>query len=123
FGPQRNIIAGKLTTLFCQSLELHYVSIVLKGPSTSDPVEKAKALIPLINAGTITPNDTRDLAGEILGKELEPLTFEGANEKPFQLIVGDKTKQPISVPIEKSMNKEILDVLKNLQDYIEEKGI
>ncbi|HDR5274842.1 TPA: phage portal protein [Bacillus thuringiensis] len=123
FGPQRNIIAGKLTTLFCQSLELHYVSIVLKGPSTSDPVEKAKALIPLINAGTITPNDPRDLAGEILGKELEPLTFEGANEKPFQLIVGDKTKQPISVPIEKSMNKEILDVLKNLQDYIEEKGI
>ncbi|PEQ68952.1 phage portal protein [Bacillus cereus] len=125
FGPQRNLISGKFTTLFCQSLGLHYVSIMLKGPSTSDPVEKAKALIPLINAGTITPNDPRDLAGEILGKDLEPLTFEGANEKPFQLIVGanrNPNKSPDSgmVPLEKSAKQELIHFLKDTRDAMEE---
>ncbi|QIW21202.1 phage portal protein [Bacillus thuringiensis] len=125
FGPQRNVVAGKLTTLFCQSLGLHYVSIILKGPSASDPVEKAKALIPLINAGTITPNDPRDLAGEILGKELEPLTFEGANEKPFQLIMGNNktTDNPAGagvVALEKSANKELIHFLKDTRDAMEE---
>ncbi|MGG1340118.1 phage portal protein [Bacillus toyonensis] len=131
FMPQRNVVAGKLTTAFCQSLELHYVSIGLKGPRASDPTEKAKAIAPIIAGGGVVPNDLRDLAGEILGKELEPLLYEGADDKPFQLIAGtNKAATPLNigpgitqVPIEKSMNKEILDVLKNLQDYIEEKGI
>ncbi|PEW64330.1 phage portal protein [Bacillus cereus] len=124
FMPQRNVVAGKLTTAFCQSLELHYVSIGLKGPRASDPTEKARAIAPIIAGGGVVPNDLRDLAGEILGKELEPLLYEGADDKPFQLITRtNKTAVPTQVPIEKSMNKEILDVLKNLQDYIEEKGI
>lgn len=125
FGPQRNIVAGKLSTLFCQSLGLHHVSIVLKGPITSDPIEKAKALTPLLNAGSIAPNDTRDLAGELLGKELEPLTFEGANEKPFQLILGNNQTfnnqaHGNKIPLEKSAGKELIHFLKDTRDALEE---
>ncbi|EJR41647.1 PBSX family phage portal protein [Bacillus cereus VD102] len=126
FGPQRNIVGGKLTTLFCQALEIHYVSISLKGPNTSDPIEKAKALIPLINNGSLTPNDPRDLVGEILGKELEPLTYDGADEKPFQLIAGpNKALNPITVApapttITKSFDPTVVDLLKGVRDALED---
>ncbi len=43
FVPQRNVVAGKLTTLFCQALDIHYVSISLKGPTSSDPLEKGES--------------------------------------------------------------------------------
>ncbi|MFI8709951.1 phage portal protein [Bacillus sp. NPDC077411] len=129
FVPQRNALSGKLTTMFCQSLQLHYVSITLKGPNTSDPIEKAKAIIPLLNGGGIVPNDLRDLAAEILGKDLEPLTYEGADDKPFQLLVA-ANKSPVinspavidgaATPVAKSYDKDIINVLKNLQDYLEE---
>ncbi len=125
FCPQRNVVAGKLTTMFCQSLELHYVSIAFKGPTSSDPIEKAKALTPIVAAGSVVPNDLRDLAAEILGKELEPLTYDGADEKPFQLIVG-VNKMPVNSDgnhtqfIAKSTDKELINFLKDTRDAMEE---
>ncbi|TSI19893.1 phage portal protein [Bacillus sp. HY001] len=130
FVPQRNVVAGKLTTLFCQALDIHYVSISLKGPTSSDPLEKAKALAPFITNGSLTPNDPRDLVGEILGKELEPLTYEGADEKPLQLIVGaNKGAIPMNNPVNpelpvnpivKSLDGDVVTLLKDLRDTLED---
>ncbi len=93
-------------------------------------MKKAKALAPFITNGSLTPNDPRDLVGEILGKELEPLRYEGADEKPLQLIVGANKgvippSNPVNPelpvnPIMKSFDGDVVAVLKDLRDTLED---
>ncbi|MGE6629842.1 phage portal protein [Bacillus sp. NPDC077027] len=71
FQPERHLITGKLNTLFLPDLDLWHVRFLLNGPDFRDPLEIAKVLTPFIQAGAVSPNDLRDLAGRILGKTLE----------------------------------------------------
>lgn len=61
----------KLNTLFLPDLDIWHVRFLLNGPDFRDPLEIAKVLTPFIQAGAVSPNDLRDLAGRILGKTLE----------------------------------------------------
>lgn len=64
FDPERKTITGKLNTLFLADLDIFQVEISLKSPNFGDPLETAKALSPLVTAGTAVPNDLWDLLGE-----------------------------------------------------------
>lgn len=62
---------GKLNTLFLRDLNIFHARLQLKGPDFRDPLEIAKVLGPFIQAGAVSANDLRDLAGRVLGKTLD----------------------------------------------------
>lgn len=69
----RNGISSQENSIlfFLPDLEIWHVRFLLNGPDFRDPLEIAKVLTPFIQAGAVSPNDLRDLAGRILGKTLE----------------------------------------------------
>lgn len=126
FEPERQVITGKLNTLFLPDLEIYHVKASLKGPNFGDPIETAKALAPIISAGGAAPNDLRDLLGEMLDKDLEALPDE--YNVPFPVVLNamqaqqnnplamfTKSQQPASSSELVNIMKDIRDVLEDLQ--------
>ncbi|MCL7871045.1 phage portal protein [Bacillus altitudinis] len=120
FQPERMIITGKLNTLFLPDLDLWHVRLILNGPDFRDPLEIAKVLTPFIQAGAVSPNDLRDLAGRILGKTLEEWP-----EEEYHRPIEAKPKATTSLldtVLQKSAgtNNELVSILKDLRDELEE---
>ncbi|MEC1078417.1 phage portal protein [Bacillus safensis] len=120
FQPERMIITGKLNTLFLPDLDLWHVRLILNGPDFRDPLEIAKVLTPFIQAGAVSPNDLRDLAGRILGKTLEEWP-----EEEYHRPIEAKPKASTSLldtVFQKSAgtNNELVSILKDLRDELEE---
>ncbi|NWF40728.1 phage portal protein [Bacillus sp. 8A6] len=120
FQPERMIITGKLNTLFLPDLDLWHVRLILNGPDFRDPLEIAKVLTPFIQAGAVSPNDLRDLAGRILGKTLEEWP-----EEEYHRPIEAKPKASTSfldTVLQKSAgtNNELVSILKDLRDELEE---
>ncbi|MCY7543908.1 phage portal protein [Bacillus safensis] len=120
FQPERMIITGKLNTLFLPDLDLWHVRLILNGPDFRDPLEIAKVLTPFIQAGAVSPNDLRDLAGRILGKTLEEWP-----EEEYHRPIEAKPKASTSLldtVFQKSAgtNNELISILKDLRDELEE---
>ncbi|MGN7389694.1 phage portal protein [Bacillus safensis] len=120
FQPERMIITGKLNTLFLPDLDLWHVRLILNGPDFRDPLEIAKVLTPFIQAGAVSPNDLRDLAGRILGKTLEEWP-----EEEYHRPIEAKPKASTSLldtVLQKSAstNNELVSILKDLRDELEE---
>ena len=119
FQPERNSLANKLNTLFLPALELQRVKITLKGPDFRDPLEIAKVLTPFINAGSVAPNDLRDLLGRVLGKTLEEWPEE--YNKPFQLLMKEQQSTvPVLMQKSKEQQNDLILLLKDLRDALEE---
>lgn len=119
FQPERNILAGKLNTLFLPDLNIRFVKMLFKGPDFRDPLEIAKVLTPFVNAGAASPNDLRDLLGRVLGKTLEEWPEEF--NKPFQMLLKDSQQSNSPFFMQKSKgNSDLIDILKDLRDVIEE---
>lgn len=120
FQPERMIITGKLNTLFLPDLDLWHVRLILNGPDFRDPLEIAKVLTPFIQAGAVSPNDLRDLAGRILGKTLEEWP-----EEEYHRPIEAKPKASTSLldtVFQKSADSqnELVSILKDLRDELEE---
>ncbi|MEK4846073.1 phage portal protein [Bacillus sp. FSL W8-0183] len=120
FQPERMIITGKLNTLFLPDLDLWHVRLILNGPDFRDPLEIAKVLTPFIQAGAVSPNDLRDLAGRILGKTLEEWP-----EEEYHRPIEAKPKASTSLldtVFQKSAGSqnELVSILKDLRDELEE---
>ncbi|MCY7713824.1 phage portal protein [Bacillus altitudinis] len=120
FQPERMIITGKLNTLFLPDLDLWHVRLILNGPDFRDPLEIAKVLTPFIQAGAVSPNDLRDLAGRILGKTLEEWP-----EEEYHRPIEAKPKASTSLldtVFQKSVGSqnELVSILKDLRDELEE---
>ncbi|MBU8728314.1 MULTISPECIES: phage portal protein [Bacillus] len=120
FQPERMIITGKLNTLFLPDLDLWHVQLILNGPDFRDPLEIAKVLTPFIQAGAVSPNDLRDLAGRILGKTLEEWP-----EEEYHRPIEAKPKASTSLldtVFQKSADSqnELVSILKDLRDELEE---
>ena len=120
FQPERMIITGKLNTLFLPDLDLWHVRLILNGPDFRDPLEIAKVLTPFIQAGAVSPNDLRDLAGRILGKTLEEWP-----EEEYHRPIETKPKASTSLldtVFQKSASSqnELVSILKDLRDELEE---
>jgi len=119
FQPERNNLVGKLNTLFLPDLELSKVKLTLKGPDFRDPLEIAKVLTPFINAGSVAPNDLRDLLGRVLGKTLEEWPEE--YNKPFQLLMKEQQSTvPVLMQKSKEQQNDLILLLKDLRDALEE---
>ncbi|EKF33693.1 capsid portal protein [Bacillus xiamenensis] len=122
FQPERMIITGKLNTLFLPDLDLWHVRLILNGPDFRDPLEIAKVLTPFIQAGAVSPNDLRDLAGRILGKTLEEWP-----EEEYHRPIEAKPKTSTSLfdtVLQKSAGsqEELVHLLKDVRDELEEIG-
>ncbi|WP_458419773.1 phage portal protein [Bacillus pumilus] len=120
FQPERMIITGKLNTLFLPDLDIWHVRFILNGPDFRDPLEIAKVLTPFIQAGAVSPNDLRDLAGRILGKTLEEWP-----EEEYHRPIEAKPKASTSLldtVFQKSADSqnELVSILKDLRDELEE---
>lgn len=120
FQPERKLITGKLNALFLNDLEIHKVELQLKGPDFRDPIEIAKVLTPFINAGAVSPNDLRDLAGRILGKTLEEWP-----EEEYSRPIGKNTAAPASDPLaalfkSRSGTPNVIGLLKDMRDVLED---
>ncbi|QLI78745.1 phage portal protein [Bacillus pumilus] len=120
FQPERMIITGKLNTLFLPDLDLWHVRLILNGPDFRDPLEIAKVLTPFIQAGAVSPNDLRDLAGRILGKTLEEWP-----EEEYHRPIEAKPKASTSfldTVLQKSAGSQenLIHLLKDVRDELEE---
>jgi len=120
FQPERMIITGKLNTLFLPDLDLWHVRLILNGPDFRDPLEIAKVLTPFIQAGAVSPNDLRDLAGRILGKTLEEWP-----EEEYHRPIEAKPKASTSLldtVLQKSAGsqEDLIHLLKDVRDELEE---
>ncbi|MBX7001902.1 phage portal protein [Bacillus altitudinis] len=120
FQPERMIITGKLNTLFLPDLDLWHVRLILNGPDFRDPLEIAKVLTPFIQAGAVSPNDLRDLAGRILGKTLEEWP-----EEEYHRPIEAKSKVSTNLfdtILQKSAGsqEDLIHLLKDVRDELEE---
>ncbi|KRU15119.1 phage portal protein [Bacillus pumilus] len=120
FQPERMIITGKLNTLFLPDLDLWHVRLILNGPDFRDPLEIAKVLTPFIQAGAVSPNDLRDLAGRILGKTLEEWPEEEYH-RPLEAKPKASTSL-LDTVFQKSAGsqEDLIHLLKDVRDELEE---
>ncbi|MCY8352542.1 phage portal protein, partial [Bacillus haynesii] len=121
FQPERKIITGKLNNLFLSDLNIYHAQLTLKGPDFRDPMEIAKVLGPFINAGAVSPNDLRDLAGRVLGKTLEEWP-EDEYSRPIGK-VQNNSSDPLQALFQKSKDnrsEDLIMLLKDMRDVLEE---
>ncbi|SFM28930.1 phage portal protein, PBSX family [Gracilibacillus orientalis] len=121
FQPERKGLARALNTLFLEPLGLKYVKLTVNGADFRDPLEIAKALYPLISAGSVSPNDLRPLASQVLGQKLE--VFSEEYNIPFQAMMKEQESNPVSdlFAVQKSKNKQpdLINLLKDMRDVLE----
>ncbi|MCY8271295.1 phage portal protein [Bacillus sonorensis] len=121
FQPERKIITGKLNNLFLSDLNIYHAQLTLKGPDFRDPMEIAKVLGPFINAGAVSPNDLRDLAGRVLGKTLEEWP-EDEYSRPLGK-AQNNSSDPLQTLFQKSKDnrsEDLIMLLKDMRDVLEE---
>jgi len=123
FQPERKAVARALNTLFLEGLGLKYVKLIIKGANFRDPIEIAKALYPLISAGSVAPNDLRNLASQVLGEKLD--AFGEEYNVPFQMLLRSQEQSENLMTgfldIEKSKEKQtdLINLLKDMRDVLE----
>lgn len=118
FQPERETIAGKLNRIFLPELNISKVRLKLKGPDFRDPLEMARAIGSIIRGNGASPNDLRDLAGEILGKDLEEWPEEEYN-RPLKV-----NQQGFPVELEKAKKRagqqsDTVMIMKDIRDYLQ----
>lgn len=78
FQPERLALAWRLNRLF-KDYDFKHVEVTLEAPKIENPDDTAKILSLLIAGNAVAPNDLRDLAGRVLGKDLEAFQDESYN--------------------------------------------
>ena len=78
FQPERLALAWRLNRLF-KDYGFKHVEVTLEAPKIENPDDTAKILSLLIAGNAVAPNDLRDLAGRVLGKDLEAFRDESYN--------------------------------------------
>ncbi|MGJ9460108.1 phage portal protein [Oceanobacillus sp. CF4.6] len=123
FGPERKTLARILNSLFLEPLGLKHVKLTVRGPDFRDPIEIAKALYPLISAGSLSPNDLRPLSGQVLGQKLD--AFPDEYNVPFQMLLKNQEQSgPLEGIIQKSDDKQedLINLMKDIRDVLEMKS-
>lgn len=120
FQPERKTLARTMNALFLEPLKFRYVKLAVKGADFHDPVEIAKVLAPFIQAGAVSPNDLRDLLGQVLGKRIEP--FSDEYNIPIQMLVGNQSANPLDslLNVQKVDDQgNLIDIMKDVRDVLE----
>lgn len=79
FAPERGSLEFIINNMLFKEYELNLVKVRFKSPEISNAEDQAVLLQVLKDIGTVAPNDTRDLLGKIVGKDLDPFDEELAN--------------------------------------------
>lgn len=118
FIPERHSLSFLITNMLLADYELKYVEIELKDPDISNPQDVATILGALNGIGAVAINDTRELLGNVLGKQLENFDDERAN-LPTALLPQSSTTPEMLIKSAGS-NEKIYGVLKDLRDLLED---
>jgi len=147
FEPERGSLEWVINNKLLADFQLKHVRVNFKTPEISNNDEKAKLIEVLAKYGGIAPNDLRDLAGRVLGKDLE--NFE-VSEADLPLVISQLIKalqtpalgfaapqtrnqeeetqegEPSMAEIVKRVGeheaREIINLLKDIKDEVEEYG-
>lgn len=118
FIPERKAMSFLINNLILADYELKYVEVEFKNPDISNPQDVATILGVLNGIGAVAINDTRELLGNVLGKQLENFDDERAN-LPTALLNQSNVMPGLFL---KSADGQanIYSVLKDLRDLLEE---
>ena len=118
FIPERNSLSFLITNMLLADYELKNVKVELKEPDISNPTDVATILGALNGIGAVAINDTRELLGSVLGKQLENFDDERANLPTALLNQGSLSPELLFKSA--GTNEKIYGVLKDLRDLLEE---
>ena len=118
FIPERNSLSFLITNMLLADYELKHVRVELKEPDISNPTDVATILGAINNIGGVAINDTRELLGNVLGKQLENFDDERANLPTALLNQG--TSMPSLFLKSADREASIFSVLKDLRDLLED---
>lgn len=91
FEPERNSIEWMINNILLLPQNFQSAVLAFKPQEISDVDDKVKLLTILNTIGSVTPNDTRDEVGKLLGKELEPFDMPEADlSAPLRGVVQQK---------------------------------
>ena len=119
FIPERKSLSFLITNTLLADYELRYVKVELKNPDITNPQDVAAILGAVNQIGGVAINDTRELLGNVLGKELENFKDDRAN-MPTALI-DQGAAGPAMLLKSAGANEKIYAVLKDLRDLLEER--
>ncbi|WP_373325636.1 phage portal protein [Sporomusa paucivorans] len=118
FVPERKALSFLINNLILANYELKYVEVELKNPDISNPTDVATILGALNGIGAVAINDTRELLGNVLGKQLENFDDERANLPTALLNQGSGLPGLFLKSADGQAN--LIGVLKDLRDLLEE---
>jgi PBSX family phage portal protein len=118
FVPERNSLSFLITNMLLADYELKHVRVELKEPDISNPTDVATILGALNGIGAVAINDTRELLGNVLGKQLENFDDERANLPTALLNQGSPSPELLFKSA--GTNEKIYGVLKDLRDLLED---
>lgn len=123
FIPERKSLAFTINNLLLDDYMLKYVDVLFNNPDISNTDDKVKMITALNTAGAIAPNDLREEAGKVLGKQLENFEADEANLPPILVNKNNSGANPLQQLLKSNTdgyNSDIVTVLKDVRDVIEE---
>ena len=118
FIPERKALSFLINNLLLADYELKYVRVEMKNPDISNPQDVATILGAINSIGAVAINDTRELLGNVLGKQLENFEDERANLPTALLNQGSTMPGVLLKSADDKVN--LFNVLKDLRDLLEE---
>lgn len=118
FIPERNSVSFLINNMLLADYELKHVKVELKEPDISNPTDVATILGAINNIGGVAINDTRELLGNVLGKQLENFDDERANLPTALLNQGSPSPELLFKSA--GTKEKIYGVLKDLRDLLED---
>lgn len=113
FMPERETLEFLLNDVLLAPHDLKYTKVVLNTPDLTDIEDQVSMLTVLNDIGSVAPNDTRDLAGKVIGKPLEPF-----QDEKYDAPMGANTNTP--VPLQKAQEGNLVSLMKDIRDVLEE---
>jgi PBSX family phage portal protein len=87
FQPERNEFDSWVNRVLFPILGIKLWQFRSLGPQTRDPERVASIVVDLAKVGVLTPNEARDISGETLGRDLEPIAA-GWAKQPLNLTLA-----------------------------------
>lgn len=94
FEPERNSLEWIINNVLLMPQNFQSAVLAFKPQEISDTDDKVKLLTILNTIGSVTPNDTRDEVGKLLGKDVEPFDMPEADlSGPLRGVVQQQKQQ------------------------------
>lgn len=93
FAPERHKVDEWMNLFFLPRLGIRYHDFLSYGPNVTDPQTISALMSASERTGGMTPETSRQITGEILGRELPPISRDKVDpETPFSLQMAERVK-------------------------------